>query len=159
MKKQLIITALKDCSATCCISYTLVSLILSLLNTYNNLMADDAWKHNLELFTVCFVIALLMFLMRIIMKQDEVPRVSLGIVAADLLIVAAPVLGLGGFVFHWFDVFSPQVLFPIGILLIVYALTATIFYFSTKKTEKELNRKINERKERLNHGQQDHSGN
>ena len=82
-------------------------------------------------------------------RSADVPGFMLGL--AD---VAASVLIMGGLVFHWFSFSTIYILIPIGILLVVYLATFALFYINAKLTEKELNRKILERKERLQHDKQ-----
>ncbi|HCA55020.1 MAG: DUF3021 family protein [Clostridia bacterium] len=153
MDRKSLLKRLRTYGISCCVSYTLVSLILSALNRSENLIAGDIWRTNLQLLSVCAVIALLMFITDTLLKQEEnsfsLPGFMLGL--AD---VAAPVLIMGGLVFHWFSFSTIYILIPIGILLVVYLATFALFYINAKLTEKELNRKIHERKERLQHDKQ-----
>lgn len=156
MTKKTLYQRLRDHALSCCISFTLVNVILSALNIRSELIVGNVWQANLEMFAVCFVIGLLMLIASLFRQEDGSPHVTPLTIGIELVCVAVPVLGLGGFVFHWFDPFSVQILYPIVILIAVYALTAAIFYFNAKRTERELNRLINARKERLHHDTENH---
>ncbi len=138
-----------------CVSYTLVSLILSLLNINASLVAGNFWIYNIEIMSVCFCIALLMWLTDTFIKGSSYDDMTPLGIFADLMDVALPVIGLGGFVFDWFDVFSKEILYPIIILLFVYFVVLGFFYLNAKMTEIELNKKIQERKKKLNNNKQD----
>ncbi len=157
MKKQTLLKKIKTYGISGCISYTMVSLILSLLNNTGNLMETNIWITNLQLLAVCFSIAVLMLVTDCIRNPEGL---SVGVnpvdIGLDLLSVAVPVLGLGGFVFHWFNVFSEQILIPIVILVIVYSAVLGLFVLNNKQTEKELNQKINERKAGIKHDTENH---
>ena len=157
MKKQTLFKKIRTYGISGCISYTLVSFILSLLNLNFRLMVQDFWRSNLEILAVCFSIAVLMLVTDCIRNpegtEQGVDPVGIGL---DLVNVAVPVIGLGGFVFRWFQVFSEQVLIPICILVVVYFAVFGLFYLNNKQTEKELNRKINERKAGVSHDEEDH---
>lgn len=156
MKKKVFLERLKMYGLSCCISYTIASLILSALNINSSLMEKDVWLANLQLFAVCLVIAVLMLITDTIRDPEEpTSQVTPGYFLIGILDVAVPVLGMGGFLFGWFDVISTQVIYPICILLIVYFAVFAIFYINKRNTEKELNRRINQRKEELKNDKQD----
>ena len=139
-----------------CISYTLVNLLLSVLNMNSELIRGDLWITNVQLFSVCFVISVLMLITDTVRDPDTATgEPTVGYIGIGLLDVAVPVLGLGGFVYKWFNVFSLEVLYPICILVIVYFVVFGVFYINGRQTEKELNRRISERKEVLNNAKQD----
>ena len=152
-KKSAYLKALKDCSLTCCISYSLLSYILSLLNLNNTVIKGNVWQNNLQLFMMCAVISMLMFLARIIFEPSEKAYFSLSGIAIDLVVVAIPILVMGGPLYNWFDISKTEVLYPILIFMVVYVLAAGNFYLIAKHSEKELNRRINERKERMSHSE------
>ena len=151
MKKKL-----KIYGISCCMSYTFASTILSLLNSYSELITFNVWNVNLQLFIVCLAIAVLMLIsdLTIFRSKDEDDGVSLLQLGVDLFDVAVPVLGLGGPVFHWFDLFSVQILSPILILVAVYLIVFALFYWGMKQTEKELNIMIRKRKEMMKHDEE-----
>ncbi len=158
--KQNRIKKLRNYGISCCVSYTFVSIILSLLNVRQHLMSGtdvhDVWLNNIQIFVVCLAIAVCMFITDCLFKIDDgEENYSLISFTLGLVDVVIPVMGLGGFVFRWFNVFSYQILYPTGILLFVYLAVFGLFCLNAKHTEKELNRKINERKERKNHDKQD----
>ena len=156
MNKKIFIQRIKIYGISCCISYSAASLILSALNVNSTLMTDNVWLSNLQLLAVCFVISVLMLITDTIRDPDNHPEeVTPGYILVGIIDTAVPVLGMGGFLFGWFDVLSMQVLFPIAILLIIYFAVFAIFYFSGKNTEKELNRRISERKDDLKNDKQD----
>ena len=158
MTKKQVLDRLKNCGLSCCISFTLVNLILSVLHLDAELMQGNFWRYNLEIFVVCFVIALLMFIVSLFSQEDNPLRMTPGAVVIDLLCVAAPVLGLGGFVFRWFNPFSVYVLYPIVILLVVYALTAAAIYWNARRTEKEINQAITDRNKQRNREKENDNG-
>ena len=135
-----------------CASYTLVSVVLSVLNNTGDQIMGNIWIVNIQLALVCLAIAVLMFVSDTLMNHGEenVPLSPLGI-AMDLLDVAVPVPGLGGFVFHWFNVFSYQILYPVVIMIAAYFVVLLLFIINNKHTEKQLNQKIQERKEMMQH--------
>ena len=155
MKKDILLKRLKLYGISWCISYTMVSLILSLLNISSEIKMYNVWHSNVELIALCFVINLLMLITDTI-RDPESPTVQLtaGYFAIQILDVAAPVLLMGGLWFRWFNVFSYEVLYPIVILLAVYFAVFAIFYINSKNTEKELNRRISERKEVMRNDKQ-----
>ena len=156
MDKKVFLKRLKLYGISFCISYTMVSMILSVLNIGSVLIEGNIWITNLELMLVCLVIAILMLITDLIRTPDTIENpVTPGYIAVMLADVAVPVLGLGGFVFNWFNVFSPQVLYPICILVAVYFAVFAMFYINNKHTEKELNHRISERKEVLKNDKQD----
>lgn len=138
------------CSVSCCASYTLASVLISLLNI--NEMNYNIWVINIELFFVCFVIALLMLISNAFLDYDNNIKITFLIGFAE---VAVPVLVLGGPVFNWFDLFSPQIISPVLILSFVYIAIFILFYLHGKKVEREINKKISERKERIRNDKQD----
>ena len=146
---------LRTYGISCCISYTLVSLILSqsvTLSDYGKKTGAEFIKQlNGQIFILCLVIAVLMLITDIVIDDGEDSGMTLLGFTLGLADVALPVLGLGGFVFNWFNVFSPEIISPIVILLIVYLVVFGMFFINTKLTEMSLNQKINERKESSNH--------
>ncbi len=156
MRKKIFLKRLKMYGISFCISYTMASLILSILNYSSELITGSVWLANIQLLVVCFAIAVLMLVTDTIRAPEAMEsQLTPGYFALELMDVAIPVLGLGGFVFKWFDVFSLQVLYPICILVVIYFAVFAIFYINSKQTEKELNRRINERKEVLKNDKQD----
>ena len=155
MKKKIFLKRLKLYGTSFCISYTIASMILSALNINSELIKENIWLTNIQLLIVCFTIAVLMLITDTLLCREEnlisLPNFLLGL--AD---VAVPVLVMGGPVFHWFSLSTIYILIPIIILFVVYAATFALFYINAKLTEKELNRKIHERKERLQHDKQNH---
>ena len=152
MKKKIFLKRLKLYGICTCISYTLVSMILSVLNIGSELVTGNTWVANVQLFSVCLVISVLMLITDTIKDPETATtEATPGYILVGLLDVAIPVLGMGGFLYGWFDVFSTQVLYPICILVVVYIAVFAMFYIIGKKTERELNRIINDRKERSSH--------
>lgn len=155
MKKDVFLKRLKIYGISCCISYTIASLILSVLNIGSTLMSD-VWLANVQLLLVCIVIAVLMLITDTIRDPEEpTSQVTPGYFLIGILDVAVPVIGMGGLLFKWFDVFTLQIIYPICILLVVYFAVFAIFYINKKITEKELNRRISKRKEVLKNDKQD----
>lgn len=156
MKKDVFFKRMKMYGISCCISYTVASLILSALNIGSTLMESNVWLSNLQLLLVCLVIAVLMLITDTI-RDPEGPtsQVTPGYFLVGILDVAVPVLGMGGFLFGWFDVFTVQIIYPICILLVVYFAVFAMFYINKKNTEKELNRRISKRKEVIKNDEQD----
>lgn len=154
MKKKIIKNLKKSivtCSVSCCASYTLVSVLLSLFSI--NDLKENVWVINLELFIVCFVIALLMLLSNLFSNDDMGnTKISFLVGFAE---VALPVLLLGGPVFNWFDLFSAEMLSPLFILTFVYTTVFFMLYLYGKWVEKNINKKISERKEHINNDKQD----
>ena len=138
-----------------CISYTIASMILSALQYIYPVMTDiNVWQFNIELSAVCLVIAVLMFFSDYLTDpsgEEKLTPLGFAIGFAD---VAVPVLGMGGPLFKWFDLFSAQILFPLIIIAAVYLATLALFIINDKLTEKAINRKINERKKKKKNEQQ-----
>ncbi len=155
MQKNKLIRRLRTYGVSCCVSYTFVSMIFSVLSMSNHVISDNPWQTHLELFAVCAAIALLMFFSDTLLHQEDDTMTVTGFFVG-LCDVAIPVIGLGGFLFQWFNPLSTQIILPIIILLCVYLAIFVLFYLNAKHTEKELNRKINERKERLQHDKENH---
>lgn len=156
MDRKIFFKRMKLYGISFCISYTMVSAILSFLNLNSELISGNIWLSNVQILVVCFVIAVLMLITDTIRSPETIEsQLTPGFFALELLDVAVPVIGLGGFAFKWFDVFSLQVLYPICILVAVYFAVFAMFYINSKHTEKELNRKISKRKEELKNGRQD----
>ena len=151
MKKKL-----KIYGTSCCMSYTLASIILSILNSFGDLITFSVWHENLQLFIVCLAIAVLMLItdLVILRNTDEDDGINPLQIFLGLVDVAIPVLGLGGPVFHWFDLFSVQILSPIIILVVVYFVIFALYYWGFRQTEKELNNMIRKRKEMKKHDEE-----
>lgn len=126
----------------CCISFTILELILSTLNATISLMSSNLWINNIEMFAVCFCIAALMFFTDIFTKNFSKP---LSIVI-DLIDVSVPVFGLGGFIFHWFPIEWQSILMVFGVLTFVYLAVYGIMYINSVITSKSINQKIIKRK-------------
>lgn len=152
VKKEAVKKRVRNYTISLCGSYTLLNVILSLLNQ-DSALFNGGWGANLQMFVVCLAIAVLMFITESIRNPDGMKtQITVCEIGIDLIDVAVPVLGLGGPVFHWFELFSFQIIYPICIMIFVYAVIFVLFYINSKQTEKELNRKINERKEVLRNG-------
>ena len=138
-----------------CISYTIASIMLSVMQFSDSIaIYNNVWLLNIELSAVCLVIAVLMFFSDLFTDPSGEEKITPLGFAIGFFDVAVPVLGLGGPVFKWFDIFSTQVIFPIIIIVAVYLATLALFIINDKLTERAINRKINERKEMMKNEQQ-----
>lgn len=138
-----------------CISYTIANLILSIMNYSETIhIYDNVWILNIELSAVCFIIAVLMFFTDFATDPSGEDKITPLGFALGFIDVAVPVLGLGGSVFKWFNLFSKEIIYPLCIIAAVYLATLLLFIINEKITENAINRKINERKEMMRNEQQ-----
>lgn len=135
-----------------CISFTAVEIIVSVLNVCTNLMSSNIWAFNLEAFIVCLTIAVLMFFTDVFTYNFS-QLLGILIQLADVIVV---VIGLGGFVFHWFPMKWELFLLVLGICVIVYIIVYIAMIFSARVTSYQLNKKIIERKEQKKNGREDY---
>ncbi len=148
MKEKSLLHRLKRYGISYCVSYTMANMILSVMNYIDSInIYDNVWLINIELSAICLIIAVLMFFSDMFISHTE----GYGFSVLDMIVgffdVAVPVLGLGGFVFNWFDLFSYEVIYPLCIIAAVYFATLVLFLINDRMTEKEINKKIKERKE------------
>lgn len=125
----------------CCISFTILELVLSTLNATIDLMSSNMWINNIEMFVVCFCIAFLMFATDTITRNLNKPLA----IAVHWIEVAIPVFGLGGLAFHWFSM-DRSMLIVFGIMTFVYFAVCGVMLLSDRITANMINKKILERK-------------
>lgn len=126
----------------CCTSFTVVTLILSVINISVDLMSSNTWMNNIELFIVCFFITMLMMFTDMLTKNSNI---FLGILV-HLVDVFVPVFGIGGFIFGWFPISWYWVGIVSGLLIVIYFSIYGIMLLQVKNTSDGINKKILERK-------------
>ena len=82
-------------------------------------------------------------------------HIGAGNVFIHLLDVGIPVIGLGGFVFRWFDPLSTQVLMPVGVMVAVYFIIYFAALINNIVIARNINEKIRRRKDEQNNGRED----
>lgn len=137
-RKAFYLNKIKFYLMSCFVSFTIADLVLSVLN----IMDRVGMYVNLEIFAVCFCIALVMFILDVVGSNLNRPVLML-LQFADVVI---SVLGLGGFVFGWFPISLEYILLAFMILTFVYIVTCLLIFGFDKITENEINKKISERK-------------
>lgn len=137
----------------CCISFTILELVLSTLNIIiaPTSMSSNLWINNIEMFSVCLCIALIMFVTDNFTKNPH----SIFARIVHLIDVSIPVFVLGGLVYHWFAIIWWDILIVFGVIVLVYFLVYGIMYLNGKITENMINKKILERKEEQKNGRED----
>ncbi len=127
--------------SVCCISFTILELVLSTLNACFDLMSSNLWINNIEMFAVCLCIALLMFITdRFSKNHSLITKITI-----DLLDILAAVYGLGGIAFKWFTTWD-SIIISFCVILVVYFLVFLIMILNAKITDNKINKKILERK-------------
>lgn len=133
----------------CCVSYTICNILLSILNmAFNGFMEVAPYYLNLQEFSVCFLIAVLMFFTDRLTKNCS----SLLGIIVSIADVTVSVFGLGIFVFHWFSINPLSLIIAFGVLLAVYFGTFPIIYLVDKKWTSDLNKILDQRKKEKTNG-------
>lgn len=126
----------------CCTSFTVVILILSVINICFDLMSSNMWINNIELFGVCFLITMLMLFTDMFTKNSNIFLVIL----VHLIDTFIPVFGIGGFLFSWFPISWYWIGIISSILIVIYFSVHGIMLLHIKSTSDGINKKILERK-------------
>lgn len=121
-------------------TFTWQTLILSIINFGESIINSQTI---MQFFTVACVITALMAITDIFtQKRGSIPVIIL----TNLLEVFIVVLGLGGFVFKWFEFIWTDLLVVIGIIVIIYFVIFGIFIFKMKMDSDYINKLIKENK-------------
>ncbi len=132
--------SVKECVFIDCISFTVVTVLLSTLWFIADRTAFLESRHLLELFCCTTLISILMYFTSKIPLESQLFATSL-----LLLDVAVVILGIGGGIFQWFPWEGKSVLQIIVILVTVFFVTHLIMVWQSRDTAKKINQKIKER--------------
>ena len=132
--------SIKECVLIDCISFTVVTILVSTLWFIADTTILLENRYLLELFCCTTLISILMYF------TSKIP-VESQILAMMLLLfdVAAVILGVGGGIFRWFPWEWKYVLQIIVILVIVFFVTHLVMIWQSRDTAKKINRIIKER--------------
>lgn len=132
--------SLKECILIDCISFTVVTILISALWCVGNMTLLLESSDLLELFSCTTFISILMYFTSRIPLESQL--FSTLLLLAD---VAAVILGVGGLVFQWFPWEWQYVLQVVVILIIVFFITHYILLWQNKETARKINEIIRER--------------
>lgn len=132
--------SLKECILIDCISFTVVTILISVLWFITDTTIYLENRYLLELFCCTTLISIFMYF------TSKIPIES-QILAMLLLLtdVAVIILGFGGLVFHWFPWEWKYVWQVIVILIVVFFVTHYILLWQNKETARKINEIIKER--------------
>lgn len=132
--------SLKECILIDCISFTVVTILISTLWFIGDTTILLENRYLLELFSCTTLISILMYFTSKIPLESQL--LSMLLLLAD---VAAVILGAGGLVYRWFPWEWQYVLQVVIILIIVFFITHYILLWQNKETAKKINEIIKER--------------
>ena len=144
MRKKEKLTVM-ECMAIDCVSYTVVSLTLSVLDAFAGGMTIY-YGNILELFCCTTVICAGMYGIGLIPLRSGRTRILL-----QLLDVAAVILGIGGGVFAWFPWTWDVVLFVVCIFVFVYFITYGVILLQNKLVSDRINLILKEKRDGKGH--------
>lgn len=137
----------------CCISFTILELVISVLHITGIFLGETTWMNNIEMFTVCFCIGILIFITDIFTKNTREGYLNFFQILVHLFDVSLSVFGLGGLVFHWFS--WEDILGVFGILSFIYFVVYGIMILNQKISANMINKEIIRRKEENKNGRKD----
>lgn len=130
-----------ECVLITCVSFTAVSLLLSLISAISGNFMALSDRSILELLTCTGLIGLIMFF------TSKLPlRSAPAQILVELAVVAAVILGVGGGAFGWFPWQPLTVLFVCGVFIAVFAITYLVMLLQNKLASDQINRKIQEKR-------------
>ncbi|MCQ4638204.1 DUF3021 domain-containing protein [Anaerovorax odorimutans] len=136
---------LKECVLIDCVSFTAVSVILSLLSFNEDLMSGFDHTMALEVFACTTLISILMYpISRISFRSAVMAE------AAKLLDVAVCVLGFGGS-FGWFPWEGKYIFEACLIFVAVFIITSAVLFWQASSIANKINRKIREKEHETHH--------
>lgn len=130
----------KDCVVCNCISYTVLTIILSLLAFNPDLMEKMTHIYTLKLFLCTTLISIFVYLTSRLPIESQPLYMLL-----QLLSVATVVLGIGGGLLHIFPWERNIVLEVIAVLIAVYFITYGIMVWHSNVIANKINKKLQER--------------
>lgn len=135
----------------CCVSFTALVLILSVLNYGINHSSSVNYFYIIQYFSVCFLISLVMFF------TDKLTENSSKLVnmITHITDITFCVFGLGGFVYGWFPLTALGFGIAFGILIGVYILTCVVMYLFDKKWVDDVNKIIMKQRKVRQDGKKD----
>lgn len=131
--------SVKDCILIACISFTAVSMILSLLGYIENPLTGMGYINYLQIFVCTSLIAFFTYFV------DRIPVESQGVYHILMLLnVATVIFGVGGGIFHWFSWSLTNILIVGVILTVVYIITTLVMFWQDREVAKMINNRIKE---------------
>lgn len=136
---------LKECVLIDCVSFTAVSVILSLLSFNEDLMSEFDHAMALEIFVCTTLISVLIYLTSRFRYRSAVMAE-----AVRLGCVAVCVLGIGG-IFHWFPWEGKYIFEACLIFVAVFIITSAVLFWQASSIANKINRKIREKEHETHH--------
>ena len=135
----------------CCVSFTSLVIIISVLN----LSIDNSAKIQCifipEFFSVCFLISLFMFFTDKLIENCS----KIISIITHITDITFWVFGLGGFVYDWFPLTPSGFGIAFGVLIGVYFVTCIIMYLFDKKWVDDVNKIIMKQRKVRQDGKKD----
>ena len=122
-----------------CISYTILSLTLTLISYLPNITIQSQYTVDLSLFVITTLVTVLTTITSQIKTESFLLENILYIL--DMFVL---VYGVGGGIFKWFSWQWPSILLVAVICMIIYLFTYLIIYFNNKITAIKINKKLEE---------------
>jgi hypothetical protein len=132
--------SLKECILIDCISFTVVTILISILWFITDATLYLENRYLLELFCCTTLISIFMYFTSRIPIESQL--LAMLLLLADVAIV---ILGVGGLLFQWFPWEWKYVLQVMVILVIVFFVTHYILLWQNKETARKINEIIKER--------------
>lgn len=131
---------IKDCVMIDCVSFTFVSVLLSILNVSPKLMGDVNNIFILQLFFSTSLISIGMYFISKICKDSKLLFELL-----NFIYVVAVILFFGGIVFKWFPlsvIYAGEIIF---ICALAFGVTNAVMLWQDKTTERKINKILTEK--------------